>query len=72
MPSKSDRGPGRGNEGKGDMTVGEAGHLGGVKGGHKGGEAVKEKYGPEHFAEIGSQSHKNDPGRKSSENEGSK
>jgi len=30
---------------KGDMTVQEAGHLGG--------ETVKEKYGPEFYSEIG-------------------
>ncbi|HEY9766818.1 MAG TPA: general stress protein [Chroococcales cyanobacterium] len=54
---------------KGEMTVQEAGHLGGQKTaethgeefyseiGHKGGEiggnVVKKKYGPEHFSEIG-------------------
>ncbi|HEY9723096.1 MAG TPA: KGG domain-containing protein [Oscillatoriaceae cyanobacterium] len=32
-------------EGTGDMTVREAGHLGG--------ETVKEKYGPEFYSEIG-------------------
>src|ERR671927_230139 len=52
-------------EGKGTMTVSEAGHKGGEKVkeeygpefysdiGEKGGEAVVEKYGPEHMAEIG-------------------
>jgi general stress protein YciG len=34
---------------KGDLTVGEAGRLGG----HKGGEKVKEKYGPGFFSKIG-------------------
>ncbi len=34
---------------KGDMTVEEAGRLGG----HKGGEIVKEKYGPEFYSKIG-------------------
>jgi general stress protein YciG len=57
------------NEGKGKMTVSEAGHLGGEKGGkataethghefyseigHKGGETVKEERGPEFYSEIG-------------------
>lgn len=36
-------------ERKGEMTVGEAGR----KGGHKGGEKVKEKYGPEFYSKIG-------------------
>ncbi|HTX44605.1 MAG TPA: Em GEA1 (EM1) [Methanocella sp.] len=36
-------------EGKGEMTVEEAGR----KGGHKGGEKVKEKYGPEFYSKIG-------------------
>ena len=36
-------------ERKGDMTVEEAGRLGG----HKGGEIVKEKYGPEFYSKIG-------------------
>ena len=31
-----------GKSGKGKMTVGEAGHLGGEKGGLKGGQRVKE------------------------------
>ncbi|MHB0937703.1 MAG: Em GEA1 (EM1) [Armatimonadota bacterium] len=31
----------REKEGTGEMTVREAGHLGGEKGGHKGGEKVK-------------------------------
>lgn len=34
---------------KGQMTVEEAGR----KGGHIGGEATKEKYGPEFYSEIG-------------------
>ncbi len=58
MPKNAKRDKGS-DKGKGDMTVSEAGRLGG----HKGGETVKEKYGPEFFSEIGSQSHKNDPGR---------
>jgi general stress protein YciG len=36
-------------EKKGEMTVEEAGRLGG----HKGGEKVKEKYGPEFYSKIG-------------------
>jgi general stress protein YciG len=36
-------------EEKGEMTVDEAGR----KGGHKGGEKVKEKYGPEFYSKIG-------------------
>ncbi len=32
-------------KGKGEMTVSEAGHLGGKKGGHKGGEEVAKKAG---------------------------
>lgn len=36
-------------EHKGDMTVREAGH----KGGEKGGETTKERYGPEFYSEIG-------------------
>ncbi len=55
----------RRDKSEGEMTVREAGRKGGQVGGQKGGEAVKEKYGPEHFSEIGSQSHKNDPGRQS-------
>lgn len=35
--------------GKGEMTVREAGHLGG----EKGGEVTKERYGPEFYSEIG-------------------
>ncbi len=35
---------------RGKMTVSEAGR--------KGGEAVRDKYGPEFYSEIGSQSHK--------------
>ncbi|MCL5290987.1 MAG: Em GEA1 (EM1) [Actinobacteria bacterium] len=35
------------------MTVSEAGHLGGAKGGKKGGEATKKKYGHEFYEEIG-------------------
>ncbi len=35
--------------GKGEMTVEEAGR----KGGHKGGEKVKQKYGPEFYSKIG-------------------
>jgi uncharacterized protein len=38
-----------GAEKKGEMTVEEAGRLGG----HKGGEKVKEKYGPEFYSKIG-------------------
>jgi general stress protein YciG len=38
---------------KGEMTVGEAGHLGGEKGGHKGGEKVLEERGPEFYSKIG-------------------
>ncbi len=38
-----------GKEGKGEMTVEEAGR----KGGQKGGEKVKEKYGPEFYSKIG-------------------
>ncbi len=34
---------------KGEMTVREAGHLGG----EKGGETTKERYGPEFYSEIG-------------------
>ena len=34
---------------KGKMTVREAGHLGG----EKGGEVTKERYGPEFYSEIG-------------------
>lgn len=37
------------SKGKGDMTVSEAGHLGG----EKGGETTKERYGPEFYSEIG-------------------
>ncbi|HEY3375436.1 MAG TPA: hypothetical protein VGK02_10270 [Candidatus Aquicultor sp.] len=40
-------------EHKGEMTVSEAGHLGGEKGGHKGGETTKQKYGHEFYEEIG-------------------
>lgn len=40
-------------EHKGEMTVREAGHLGGEKGGHKGGETTKEKHGHEFYEEIG-------------------
>lgn len=36
-------------EEKGAMTVEEAGR----KGGHKGGEKVKQKYGPEFYSKIG-------------------
>ena len=36
-------------EKKGEMTVGEAGR----KGGRKGGEIVREKYGPEFYSKIG-------------------
>lgn len=36
-------------EKKGEMTVEEAGR----KGGHKGGEIVKQKYGPEFYSKIG-------------------
>ncbi|HEY9723097.1 MAG TPA: KGG domain-containing protein [Oscillatoriaceae cyanobacterium] len=43
----------RDKEGTGEMTVREAGHLGGEKGGHKGGEATLNKYGPEFYSEIG-------------------
>jgi uncharacterized protein len=38
-----------GAEKKGEMTVEEAGRMGG----HKGGEKVKEKYGPEFYSKIG-------------------
>ena len=37
------------DEKKGEMTVGEAGRLGGQKGGEK----VKEKYGPGFYSKIG-------------------
>ena len=40
-------------EGKGKMTVEEAGRKGGEIGGHKGGEATLEKHGPEFYSEIG-------------------
>jgi general stress protein YciG len=40
-------------EEKGQMTVEEAGHLGGIKGGKKGGNTTKQKYGPEFYSEIG-------------------
>lgn len=44
---------------RGDMTVGEAGHLGGVKGGHRGGQRVKEliEEGREREAEQGRARH---------------
>lgn len=40
-------------ERKGKMTVAEAGHLGGLKGGKKGGEATKRKHGHPFYEEIG-------------------
>jgi general stress protein YciG len=39
----------KGERDKGEMTVREAGHLGG----EKGGETTKERYGPEFYSEIG-------------------
>ncbi len=38
---------------RGGLTVAEAGHLGGLKGGKKGGNAVKAKYGEDFYREIG-------------------
>ena len=37
----------------GNMTVQEAGRLGGKKGGKKGGTATRDRYGHEFYAEIG-------------------
>jgi general stress protein YciG len=38
---------------KGEMTVEEAGHLGGMKGGKKGGETTSKRYGHEFYEDIG-------------------
>src|SRR5919107_1701399 len=52
------------NKNKGKMTVEEAGR--------KGGEAVVEKYGPEHMAEIGRKGGENSHGGRDDDNENNK
>ncbi len=56
MPKDQERGTAPPRRREGGMTVSEAGR--------RGGETVRDKYGPQFYSEIGSQSHKNDPGRR--------
>lgn len=40
-------------KGKGKMSVKEAGHLGGIKGGERGGDTTSGKHGRDFYEEIG-------------------